>query len=135
MEIKDILFYFLAAAVAFPWAVYEGYNVISYVQTLKSEHGDCYHTNPQLLSLFLYTQLILIGFMIPIQTFSKKIVMRLLPAGKFPIGSKLRDYKADNVSEKIFRLFVYTTLSAMDHHILKQSNFLDKQLGGTVDEP
>ena len=51
--------------------------------------------------------------MVPVEAVAKSLFMKALPITKFPHGSKARATKAEIISERVFRFFVYcsTTLA------------------------
>ncbi len=110
MELKDILFYTLAL-VATPWTVKQGYNLVHYSNALREEAPECYQSNPYFLQLFFGTCAILTVVMIPVQAVARSLFYGLLPADKFPVGSKARLVKAEIIAERVFRLLVYCTTS------------------------
>jgi hypothetical protein len=60
--------------------------------------------------------------MIPVQSIGRALFIRTLPDSKFPKGSKVREMKAAMMSERLFRLFVYTAFTLLGLLILKQGN-------------
>ena len=73
----------------------------------------------------------------PLERFSTEIFQRVLPTKKFPIGSEIRNSKAQMLGERIFKLVINVTVVAILYKILLQEdcNFLHTYLGGNVDEP
>lgn len=134
MELKDLLFYTLCVFMT-PYAAYEAYNLVQASQILKNEHPECYQTNPNQVSLFIGTQIVLMCLMLPVQSVSKSLFMKALPIDKFPLDTKIRSTKAEIMSERMFRFFVYLTTSGLIFWILKQGNFLGPQLLGSIAEP
>ena len=61
--------------------------------------------------------------------------MKALPVDKFPLNSKLRSAKADVMSERVFRFFIYTLASLLEFWVLKQGNLLDVRLLGDQENP
>lgn len=93
MESKDTLFYGIAA-VATPWTLKQGYNLFTYSQMLREEAPECYKSNPNFLTLFFGTCFVLMCVMIPVQAVARSLFYSILPADKFPLGSKARLLKA-----------------------------------------
>ena len=48
--------------------------------------------------------------------------MRIIPKGKFPVGSEVRAAKAKMLGERIFRFVVYVTCVALLYKILLQED-------------
>jgi hypothetical protein len=73
----------------------------------------------------------------PMEHFSTEVFSRALPYKKFPLGSELRESKAQMLGERIFKLVINVTVVALLYKILLQEdcNFLHTYLGGSVDEP
>lgn len=61
--------------------------------------------------------------------------MKALPIGKFPLGTKSRELKAEVISERVFRFFVYSSTTLALFWSVKQSNYLHKNLTGTEAHP
>ena len=73
----------------------------------------------------------------PMESTAFEIFMRILPQKKFPLDSEGRRAKAEMLGERIFRLVINVTCSALLYKILLQEDcdFLHSYLGGTVDVP
>jgi hypothetical protein len=54
----------------------------------------------------------------PLERFSTEIFQRVLPTKKFPIGSELRNSKAQMLGERIFKLVINVTVVALLYKIL-----------------
>ena len=134
MEFKDYLFYILAT-LAVPYGLKQGYNMFGYISYLQKESPECYQHNPNFWTLFFGTWVVVVAVMVPVQAVAKSLFMKALPVDKFPLKSKAREIKATMVSERVFRFFVYSTTSIILFWLLKQSNFLDKRLMGTEEDP
>lgn len=61
--------------------------------------------------------------------------MNSLPQNKFPIGSKLRHDKAEQISERMYKFFIQFVSTVGMFFILKQGNFLHKYLQGDQEHP
>lgn len=54
----------------------------------------------------------------PLERFSTEIFQRVLPTKKFPIGSELRNSKAQMLGERVFKLVINVTVVALLYKIL-----------------
>lgn len=54
----------------------------------------------------------------PLERFSTEIFQRVLSTKKFPIGSELRNSKAQMLGERIFKLVINVTVVALLYKIL-----------------
>ena len=54
----------------------------------------------------------------PLERFSTEIFQRVLPTKKFPIGSEIRNSKAQMLGERIFKLVINVTVVALLYKIL-----------------
>jgi len=61
--------------------------------------------------------------------------MKMLPVEKFPIGSKIRYEKAEMISERMYKLFIYTISSIGIYFVIKRGNFLHTALTGDKENP
>ena len=50
---------------------------------------------------------------------SRSLFMKSLPKAKFPVGSKLREAKAELMAERVYKLFIYITTTLMLFFVLK----------------
>eukprot|EP00347_Sterkiella_histriomuscorum_P000381 403376081 len=123
------------SCVCVPYIIYKGYQIFGYADQIKKEAPECTQTNPYFAQLFLGTIALLIIVMIPVQAVAKSLFMKALPVGKFPIGTKGRDLKAQVIAERVFRFFVYCSTTLALFWSCKQSNFLHKYLLGSETDP
>lgn len=56
--------------------------------------------------------------------------MMSLPQKKFPHGTKMREQKAELLAERVFKFFIHLGTTIMLFWVLKNSNFLQKNLLG-----
>ncbi|CDW85563.1 lag1 longevity assurance [Stylonychia lemnae] len=133
MSINAYLFYPLALY-AFSQTMYQLYMLPNYVEYLKNESPGCYYTNPNKLSLFVGVLFIQICIQFPVMSITRSIFMKILP-DKFPVGSKIREEKAEVIGERMYKLFIYSIATIGQFFILKQSKFLHVLLWGDQWDP
>eukprot|EP00347_Sterkiella_histriomuscorum_P009355 403341532 len=130
---KENLFYTLATA-AFGWTINQGFELKSYVDYLKIESPECTERNPNMLQLFFGMILIQLCLQYPVQAIAKSLFLSSLP-DKFPRGSKIRIEKAEMMSERVYKFFIYAATTGCLFFVLKQSNFLHTYLWGDQADP
>lgn len=71
----------------------------------------------------------------PLEGFVAAFARKVIPVGKFPIGSKLREQKIEEFAERPYKIITHTFFSIAMYNILKDGNFLHTQLWGGSSDP
>lgn len=66
---------------------------------------------------------------------SRPYLGKLLDLEKFPIGSEVREFKVKFLGERLYRLILFFVFSTGLYLILRESDFLDVNLGGDKVNP
>ena len=86
---KSILF-FPGIVLSAGWTILNILKMINYIDSLKNENPECTKANPNKLAIFIPTILACLIVKHPLETTAYEIFMRIIPQGKFPVGSELR---------------------------------------------
>lgn len=100
------------------WTALNIVKMINYKGVLHSEHPQCTQSNPNTLAIFFPTIIACMIVKTPMESTSFEIFMRILPQKKFPLDSEGRRAKAEMLGERIFRVVINVTCSALLYKIL-----------------
>jgi hypothetical protein len=87
--------------------------------------------NPYRIQIFVGAFLIhsmLIKFF---KVYVSRFYMWYIPEKKFPHGSKQRQNKAENLSEYLYKALKYTFMAGFEYYALKDTQYLDTEIGGS----
>lgn len=105
------------------------------MEVLRREAPKCMEENKNKYHLFSTAFVFCIIAMYSIQDFSRKLFYYIIPTKKFPMGSKIRQTKADMLSERVYKLLFESITSIWLFCIMKDSKFLHKFLLGDQEDP
>ena len=105
------------------------------MQYLNKESPECFSTNPNKLQIVLGTIMAIAILHPTILKTSFSLYMKKLPLDKFPKDSQGRSDKAQMLSERVYKLVIYSITTAILYWILKESSSLHVSLGGTDASP
>lgn len=108
--------------------------IFNYVSIFKTEFPECAATNDYRMIICVATVVALFLGKTPLESNSRAFFKKYLPELKFPIGSEVRDSKAEMLGERIFKLVinVFCVVSLVLIMNRDDCDFFDVRIGGTV---
>jgi hypothetical protein len=103
-----------------------------YMHLLREEAPECMAVNPNRMVLVIGSIIIQLCLQYPVQIGAKRFFMISLPKS-FPVGTKMRESKAELLAERGYKFIIHIVTTIMLFWILKNSNFLHRNLLGDQD--
>jgi len=79
--------------------------------------------------------MVIFCFRYPLEIYAASTFRKLLPTAKYPLSTKLREQKLEDLQERPYKVITHIFFTAWIYSILKESTFLHVQMGGNIEHP
>lgn len=113
------------------YMAYQGYIVYNHTQRLNAEYGHCFTEESNHWTSFFGSFALYAVTMGPCTEWGATMFQKIIPYEKFPLGSKVRQDKAEFMADKAYRLMLYIIFTVCGFNLFKDTPYLHTNLLGT----